>query len=47
MLPSQDVEMKDAVNIGDEHIVGASMLEQELNEKCARNLPEARFELTL
>ena len=39
MLPSQDVEMKDVGNIGDEHIVGASMLEQELNEKCARSFP--------
>lgn len=46
MPPSQDVETKGVGHIGDEHIVDASKLEQELNEKCARNLSETHFKLT-
>ena len=43
MPPSQDVEMKGVGNHSDEYIVDASMLEQELNEKCARNFPATRI----
>ena len=43
MPPSQDVEVKGVSDHSDEDIVGASMLEQELNEKCARNFPATRI----
>lgn len=39
--------MKGTGNKNDGHIIDASMLEQDLNEKCARSFPQTQLKLTM